>query len=246
VRQHLEEREAQRELISARVERLAEGEKRGSVSLKLEPGLLRATKDAFGLGKSLEISWREPGQPAQRATLPFTEQQSPPWPKEKRLDVWGRVVGLEGSTLFAWGSADAPTRLEPLAVSVAGPTVAPDRPLGVPGFIGLGAGAAALVTAGLGLGFAVASQDAERAALAVVRDGNGRITSLTQRDAFALDARVKGNADAATVLFVSAAVLVTAGAGLVLFDRLHAVPAPGGAALMVPLDANFGFVEVRR
>lgn len=225
----------------------ADAAKSGTLSLRFEGGLLRTTVDSTGLAKALEVSWRELNGPVKTVSLPLVDRQPAPWPRDLRLEVWARLVGLGGSTLTEWGTENAPTRLEPVTMQVETKT-APGRGIGPFGAVGLGAAAAGVVAAGLGIGFAVGSQDAERAAASVTRDGDGRITSLTQKQAFTLDARARSDGSAATAFFVTAAVLVTAGAGLVLFDRLTAVPVPGGAALVVPLDAHFAFagVEARR
>ena len=223
----------------------AEAVRNGSLSLRFEGGLLRASADGFGYARELELFWREPGGPTQTATLPLQERQPAPWPREKRLEVWGRVLGLEKSTLSEWGSEDAPIRLEPLAVVNVEAGV-PSRGLSGLGIVGLAAGGAALLSAGVGTGFALSSQEAERTRSNATRDGDGRITSISQRDAFALDARVQREAGTATVFFVTAAALVTAGVGLVLFDRLRVVPTPGGALISVPLDASFAFAEGAR
>lgn len=222
----------------------AEAARSGSISLRFEGGVLRTTRDSFGLARELEVFWRDPDGRWQSALLPTEDRQPPPWPREKRLDVWGRVRGFGGSTLFEWGSENAPIRLEPSAVVTVDGGAGP-RPLGL---AGLGAGAAGVIAAGVGLGFAVGSRDAERARDGATRDADGRITSLTQREAFALDAQATSNAGVATALFVTSGVLVAAGAGLVLFDRLRVTPAAGGAVLSVPLDATFAFagVEVAR
>lgn len=217
----------------------------GTVSLRFEGGLVRATRDAPGFSRQLELSWREPDGAVQRVALPFAESQPAPWPRDKRVEVWGRVLGLQGSTLYEWGSEPAPLRIEPLQVmTVEVKSTAPSPLLGTLGAVGLAAGAAGLLALGLGTGFAVASQDAQRALAGASRDSAGRITSLTQREAFALDARVSGDAGVAAALFVSAGVLAAAGAGLVLFERLRVTPAAGGAVLTVPLDASFAFAGV--
>jgi hypothetical protein len=225
----------------------AEAVRSGAISVGFEGGLLRTTRDAYGYANALEVSWREPEGSWQSATLPLEPRQPPPWPREKKLEVWGRVLGLAGSTLFEWASENAPIRLEPLAVvTVDGGTVAPSRGLGALGVIGVGAGVAGLISTGLGVGFAVSSQDAERTRAGATRDGEGRITSLSQRDAFALDRRVSGEAGAATVFVITGAALVAAGTSLVLFDRLTVTPVAGGAVLTVPLDASFAFAGVGR
>ncbi|MDP3154486.1 MAG: hypothetical protein Q8N23_17545 [Archangium sp.] len=216
----------------------ADAVRSGTVSLRFEGGLLRARGDSFGYARELEVFWREPNGATQQASLPLQELQPAPWPRERRLEVWGRVLGLQKSTLSEWGSENAPIRLEPMAVvNVEGGT--PSRGLGGLGIVGLAAGGAALISTGVGTGFALSSQEAERTRSNATRDGDGRITSISQRDAFALDARVQREAGTATVFFVTAAAFATAGVGLVLFDRLRVVPTPGGALISVPLDASF-------
>ncbi len=225
----------------------ADAVRAGTLSLRFEGGLLISTSDPFDLGAELEVSWREPGGAMSRQRLPLVAQQPAPWPKETRLEVWGRVLGLRGSTLVTWGSENAPTRLEPIAVvRVEGPVTTSSRGLGKAGLAGLIVGGAGLLSAGLGVGFAVSSQDAQQALTSVTRDENGRISSLTQRDAFALDRRVQTEAGVATGLFVASAALVAVSAGLVLFDRVTASAGPGGAVVMVPLDAHFAFAGVSR
>lgn len=215
----------------------AEAVRSGALSVRFEGGLLRVTRDSFGLGKELEVSWRAPAGAWQSAKVPLDDRQPPPWPREQRLEVWGRVLGLEGSTLFEWASENAPIRLEPQAVVTVEGGAA--RPLGTPGIIGIGAGVAGVIAAAIGTGFALDSQVAERAQATALRDEQGRITSLTQRQAFELDARVRADVGAATALFIAGGVLVAGGAGLLIFDRVRVTPAAGGAVLTVPLDATF-------
>lgn len=214
----------------------AEAEERGAPSLTLEGGVLKATGDSTGLAQELEVSWRPPGGPATSTRLPLVPAQPPPWPQGAQLEVWGRVLGLSGSTLAEWASEQAPLRVGPLAPT---PAAVTSKPLGRWAFLGLGAAAAGLVAGGLGVGLAVSSQEAERALASATRDGSGRITSLSQRDAFALDARAQGNATGAGALFLTGGLLVAAGAGLFIFDRVTVAPAPGGALLTAPLDAHF-------
>lgn len=215
----------------------AEADERGTPSLTFEGGALKATADTTGLAKELEVSWRSPGGAAQSTKLPLVPQQPPPWPRDAQLEVWGRVLGFEGSTLTEWGTEQAPLRLAPAekAPGAAG------KPLGKWAFIGLGAAAAGLVAGGVGVGLALGSQEAEQALASATRDASGRITSLTQRDAFALDARAQGSATGAGALFVAGGLLVAGGVGLFIFDRVTVAPAPGGALLTVPLDAHFAF-----
>lgn len=218
----------------------AEAVRNGVLSVRFEGGVLRITRDPFGLGKELEVSWREPEGAWQSTKMSLEDRQPAPWPREKRLEVWGRVLGLEGSTLYEWASENAPIRLEPQAVvSVAGGKEAAARPLGMFGIVGIGAGAVGVISAAIGVGFAVDSQAAERAQANATRDDEGRITSPTQRQAFELDRQAASSAGAATAFFVTGGALVAAGATLLIFDRVRVTPAPGGALLTVPLDATF-------
>jgi hypothetical protein len=221
----------------------ADAEGKGVVTVRFEGGLLRTTADALGLASALAVSWRVKGGEVERALLKLKPEQPPPWPRGVAVEAWARVVGLSGSTLATWASEAEPAHLEPLTVQVSGgETTKPAPPsegLRAPGFIGLGALAGALVAAGLGTGFAIGSQGAQNALAGVTRDLEGRITSLTQRDAFALDARARSDGTAAGVFFTLAAVLAAGGGSLLLLDRLTAAPAPGGVTLLVTFDATF-------
>ncbi len=216
----------------------AEAVRSGVLSVRFEGGVLRITRDSFGLGQELEVSWREPEGSWQSAKVPLEDRQPAPWPREKRLEVWGRVLGLKGSTLHEWHSENAPIRLEPQAVVAVEGGTGP-RPIGMFGIVGIGAGAVGLISAAIGVGFAVDSQAAERAHANVTRDADGLITSPTQRQAFELDRQAAASAGAATAFFVTGGALVAAGATLLIFDRVRVAPAAGGAVLTVPLDATF-------
>jgi hypothetical protein len=223
----------------------AEAVRNGVLSVRFEGGVLRITRDPFGLGKELEVSWREPEGAWQSAKVSLEDRQPAPWPREKRLEVWGRVLGLEGSTLYEWASENAPIRLEPQAVVTVAGGSGP-KPIGTLGMIGIGAAAAGVISAAVGIGFAVDSQVAERAQAGATRDDQGRITSFTQREAFEFDKRVTADVGAATAFFVASGVLVAGGATLLVFDRVRVTPAPGGAVLTVPLDATFAIARGAR
>lgn len=219
----------------------AEADERGNPSVRFEGGQLVSKADSTGLAKQLEVSWRAPSG-AKTVTLPLAPAQAAPWPAGERVEVWGRVLGLQGSTLVEWNSPQAPLVLEPAGEVRA---AAPSKPLGRWAFVGLGAAAAGLVAGGVGTALAVSSQGAQQALGTVQRDGEGRITNLTQREAFALDAQARDQAGAATALFITSGVLVAAGVGLFVFDRVSVAPTPGGAMLTVPLDAHFALESSR-
>lgn len=218
----------------------AEAEDKGLVTLTFSAGALHATKDKLGVAAGAELFWKVDGGSVERRTLAFGESPAP-WPTDRRVDAWGTITGLGGSVLVEWGSEAVPQRFEPRVM--ASPSSAG---LGAPAFIGLGAlvGAAAAAVAGTAL--AVSSQDAEKAFAVATRDADGRITSLTQRQAYQLDARARGDATAAGIFFTVAAGLAATGTGLILFDRISATPSAGGVAFTVPLDATFAVTEAHR
>lgn len=221
----------------------------GVLSLRFEKGAVRATRDALALGTVVELTWRAGGAASKTVTFPITEQAPTPWPADARVEAWGRVIGLNGSTLATWGSAEAPNRFEPPPpVSVVKP-VTPGgdsggiKPMFVAGLASAAVGVGCLVAGGV---FTARASEPGRVLASATRDADGRITSITQRDAFALEAQAKQSATIGTALLVVGGVAAAAGAGLVIFGRASATPAPGGVSLTVPLDATFSFAGVSR
>lgn len=210
----------------------------GVLSVAFSAGRLEVTKDTHGWGEGLELTWKEAGGPPKTVQLPL-ESLAAPWPTNVPVDAWARVTGLKGSTVYEWGSPDKPMHFEPAA---APPPVATgpgffSRPLTVTGVAVAGAGLIALIPAGI---FAGQSKAADDALASASRDAQGRITSLTQREAFVTATRADSAATLSGVFFVAAGVLVASGVGLVVYDRMRVTPAPGGVGLLVPLDATFG------
>lgn len=221
----------------------AEADGHGLVTLTLSGGTLKVTKDKLGVATGLEIFWKVDGGAIEQRSVPLADTPAP-WPTGKRVEAWARVVGMGGSSLVDWGSEASPQRIEaPVSVARAAPA---QVGLGAPAFIGLGALVGAAAAAVAGTAFAVSSQDAEKAFAVVTRDAEGRITSLTQRQALALDNRSRSDATAAGIFFTVAAGLAATGTGLILFDRISATPSPGGIAFTVPLDATFAVTEAHR
>lgn len=104
------------------------------------------------------------------------------------------------------------------------------RPLG--GAL-LGAGA---VAAGIGVAFGVLSSGARAQVTGATRDDEGRVTSLTQRQAAELEAQSRSQATVANVLFVSGGVLAAAGVVFIVIGPDAApvaslTPAAGGVVL---------------
>lgn len=112
---------------------------------------------------------------------------------------------------------------------------APPRPMPagrVAGLIIAGGGVAA---AGVGVAFGVMANATAAQVTSATTDPAGRITSLTQRQALALDAQQRTQATLANVFLVSGAVLAAGGVTLALVSRDAAevalAPAPGGLSL---------------
>jgi hypothetical protein len=216
----------------------AEAEEKGVLGVTYEAGKLRVGKDAYGFATAFELTWRVDGSGPTTRTFPVGVTIPAPWAPDRRIDTWGRIVGLAGSTLLEWNTPLAPLRIEPaLVTEVPQRRSSPLRPLVI---AGIAVGAVALAAGGAAVGFAGASTEAERALASASRDAEGRITSLTQRDAFLIEQRSATAATLSGVFFVTAGVLAAGSVGLLVFDRVRATPAPGGVSLTVPLDATFG------
>lgn len=220
----------------------AEAEEKGTLAVRYEGGQLKVGKDSFGFATGFELTWRvDGGGPTTRA-FPVGVTLPPPWPGDRPVTAWGRFVGLGGSTLATWGNEQEPLRFGPVGAPTA---PAPSaglklRPLTI---AGLAAGVAALAAGGVAIGFIGPSTEAQRALAGATRDADGRITSLTQREAFLIEQRSASAATVSGALFVTAGVLAAGSVGLLVYDRVRATPAPGGVAFTVPLDANFGLAS---
>lgn len=215
----------------------AEAEEKGTLAVRYEGGVLKVGKDSYGFATAFELTWRVDGGGPTTRSFPVGVTLPPPWPSGRPIEVHGRFLGLGDSTLATWGNAQEPVRLGPppgVAASKPGVEV---RPLLV---AGLAAGVAALAAGGVGLAFAGGSTEAQRALASAERDADGRITSLTQREAFLIEQRSASAATLGGIFFVTAGVLAAGSAGLLVLDRVRATPGPGGVTFSVPLDATFG------
>lgn len=213
----------------------------GRLSLAVEAGTVVLEGDAAGLAQAVSMSWRSAGG-TKSVKAPLANRIAAPWSTTEAVDVWLTLLGPADSVLLEWGTAAAPKHLAPAVVASPEPTPTRLSTLSIAGIVAAGVGVAAL---GGGV-FALTQADQPRAALAAAtRDADGRITSLTQRDAFALDARANGAWQAAGVLLVAGGVAVAAGVTLFLLGPVTVSASPSGAALVVPLDANFGVGAVR-
>ncbi|MFT3712256.1 MAG: hypothetical protein QM817_31815 [Archangium sp.] len=149
------------------------------------------------------------------------------------------VLGSESNPLVATPpapmvSATAPPPLPPSAEPVVTKSASSGGAVRTASFFVMGG---AVVAAGVGAFFGVRSSTALGSITGATRDDQGRITSLTEREAAARGAQAASDGLIANILFVSAGVV--AAAGIVMFivggpetpARVTLAPALGGFAL---------------
>lgn len=175
----------------------------------------------------------------------------------RRVAWWAELLGEQKAALLAIGSSAAP-RVDaveaPKPVAASEPEVKPDprptpadeapvisewseppRPMPPGRVLGLVAGGAGVVCAGVGVAFGVMANATRAQVTGAQADAAGRITSLTQKEALALDAQQRTQATLANVFLVSGGVLAAGGVTLFLVTRddvqVTLSPVPGGGVL---------------
>lgn len=155
---------------------------------------------------------------------------------------WAEVLSDRKAVLLALGTPESP-RVDGLSrePGVAAPVAAVTTPVESPGGawrrpVGGALLAAGAVAAGVGVAFGLMSTDARAQVTGATRDEHGRVTSLTQRDAAALEASAQTQATVANVLFVTGGVLAAGGLVLIIVGPDAApvatlAPAAGGVVL---------------
>lgn len=215
----------------------------GTPGLSMEGGALTVQGLGSGLVESVTLSWRAAGAPGS-VTVPAAARLEVPWPASGRVEAWGVVLGPGQSVVATWGSAETPNVLGSEPVTAA--PVASERGLGGSGVVGLVLGGAGLVAVGVGAALLAEAGRPAQVLAGATRDAEGRITSLTQRDAFALEAAAQRSFDVGQVLLIAGGVAVAAGVTLFIVDRVQVSAGPGSVSLTVPLDAQFGLAGTRR
>ena len=151
------------------------------------------------------------------------------------LSWWAEVLNERKGVLLELGSAEHPHEAGEVATAAAEIVETPSagwrRPTGI---AVLGAGA---VAAGVGLIFGIQAHDARTKVAAATRDELGRVASLTQRDAVALETSARTQAATANVLFGVGGALAAAGVVLIILGpsgepALALSPVPGGAVVV--------------
>ncbi len=214
----------------------------GPLTLSVESGAVVISGDAFGLAQSVAMSWRG-ATGTKSVKVPVANRIDAPWSAGEPVDVWLTLLGPGDSVLLEWGTAAAPRHLGP-AMPAPATAPAPSRLSGV--------AVAAIIAAGVGVAalgggvFALTQADQPRAALAAsTRDADGRITSLTQREAFLLDTRANTAWQAAGVLLVTGGVALATGLTLFLIGPLRVSAGTDRASLIIPFDAHFAVGALR-
>lgn len=216
----------------------------GPLTLGVEAGAVVISGDAFGLAQSVAMSWRG-ADGTKSVKAPVASRIDAPWSPGEPVDVWLTLLGPGDSVLLEWGTAAAPRHLGPaMPAPTAAAAPAPSRLSGV--------AVAAIIAAGVGVAamgggvVALTQADQPRAALAAAtRDADGRITSLTQREAFLLDTRANTAWQAAGVLLVTGGVALATGLTLFLIGPLRVSAGPSQASLLIPFDAHFAVGALR-
>ncbi|MBL8955398.1 MAG: hypothetical protein JNK82_31780 [Myxococcaceae bacterium] len=159
-------------------------------------------RDPLNLIARIEVRWRRGAEELVfEPKLPATEAPAPWKPGEATAAV-ARIYGAKSRLI---STVELDPKLPPApAAAVVEPAPAPQSPRFRPAMWSFFALAA--VSLGTGIAFDVRSYDADRALGSAQRDGEGRITNLDQRDAFALEQRVKTDAAVRTGLYVTAGV----------------------------------------
>lgn len=180
----------------------------------------------------------------------------------RKVAWWAELLGEKKAVLLAVGSAAAPRldevpapkpvaktakageptppppaveRVEEKPVISEWSAPAPSRPMPTGRIAGLAVAGAGVVAAGAGLAFGAMAQGTKAQVTSAQTDAAGRITSLTQAQALALDAQQRTQATLANVFIISGAALAAGGVTLFLISRDDAQvalsPAPGGAVV---------------
>jgi len=199
-----------------------EGGRVRSVSVTIE-------KDVLRLAKSVRFHL----EGSEVVVVPLTGGTATTEVGRPTVSWWAEVLTERKAVLLEVGSAAQP-RVEG---EVAAETVKTAPAAGgwrrPTGFGVLGAGA---VAAGVGVFLGLQANEARAKVAAATRDELGRITSLSQRDAMALEASSRANATTANVLFGVGGALAAAGVVLIILGpsgepTVALSPMPGGVLL---------------
>lgn len=210
---------------------------------ELGDGLVRAVKlvmekDVLRLARSARFHFKVDGVD-QTLEAPFTAGKASVPILKPAVAWWAEVLSDRKGVLLEVGSEQKPreewTGTAPVAavpsVDSPGPTAGGwRRPTGI---ALLSAGA---VATGVGVVFGFQSVDARARVTNATRDGEGRVTTVTQREAVALEASARNQATVANVLFGVGGAFAAAGLVLIILGpsgepAIALSPTPGGVVV---------------
>jgi hypothetical protein len=209
---------------------------------ELGDGLVRSVKvtiekDVLRLARAVRFHFKVNGV-EQRSEVPLTAGRAVAPVGKPSATWWAELLNERGGVVQELGSAERPreewTGESPLAKGTPGVESGAGsggwrRPVGI---AVLGAGA---VAAGIGVALGVQANAARAKVNDASRDELGRVTSLTQREAQALETSARSQATIANVLFGVGGGLAAAGVVLIILGpgssdepTVALSPAPGG------------------
>ncbi|WP_395847300.1 hypothetical protein [Cystobacter fuscus] len=197
---------------------------------------VQVTKDLLGLGRTVRFHLRD-GAGWTRQEQPLAEGSASVVMKGERAEWWVQLLDERQAVLTSLGSAAAPLVAQvpgalvppPVAGKTPAARVAPGSPLRTVAVVCLGLAAGAGAAGGY-LGWQ-SSQARARVTGAAV-DESGLTVGLSQREAFALDARARSQGGWANVLFgVAGAAAIAGGTLWVLGAPVTVSVSPGGVAV---------------
>lgn len=211
---------------------------------ELGDGLVRSVKlviekDVLRLARSARFHFKVDGV-EQRLEAPFTGGKASVPILKPAVAWWAEVLSERKGVLLEVGSeqqpreestGSAPAAVASAGVDSAGPTAGGwRRPTGI---ALLSAGA---VAAGVGVVFGFQSVDARARVTNATRDGEGRVTTVTQREAVALEASARSQATVANVLFGIGGAFAATGLVLIILGpsgepAMALSPVPGGVVV---------------
>ena len=193
-------------------------------------------KDVLRLARSVRFHFKG----SETVEVPLTGGKAQAPVGKPAATWWAEVLNERKGVVVELGSARSPreegTGVAPISVEreveSEGPVVvavagAWRRP------VGIGVLSAGVVAAGVGVVMGVQANEARNKVNTATRDEQGRVTSLTQRDAQALEVSARSQATVANVLFGVGGGLAAAGVVLIILGpssepTLALSPAPGG------------------
>jgi len=211
-----------------------EAERSGRLTIAIEGRTVLVNGTAFGLAEQVRMEWSG-GQ----TSLPIAPRCEAAWPKDVDVGVWVTVLGPGQSVLASLGTSEAPYQI--VAAPVSAPVVvqAPVRRDSTLTVVGIITGAVGLAAVGGGVYALTLASRPDQALAQAMRDAEGRVTSLTQRQAFGLDAQANTAWQAAGALLIVGGLAVAAGVTMFVVDAVSVSATPSSVSLAVPLDALF-------